>query len=288
MLSIFLFSKSSNPNFDAPAILNYSLNRAWQEFGLKYHCKMAKTKTKSHNRSKSSSKHDSVLHGTDAHIKTKPTQKPIEDLLTEAASLLEQSQPDLALPLAEEALRRLEAERAQSSVQPTIDDLLQLTAQGKPTLPITLALAADIYLAVGDSDAARKRFEDAVRIDPDGALVSADPLLWLAQLSDEGGKESILYFEKGCDVLRNEIEVLQESVVEADEEGQHALDERRAKLADALCGMTEVYMDGSVLGERRRSEMRSIRYRSRGSLPGASKCWRATDTSKRENQPRAS
>lgn len=201
---------------------------------------MAKTKTKSHTRSKSKS--DSVLHQTDGHIKSKPAQKSIEDLLTEAASFLEQSQPELALPLAEEALRRLEAERTATPVQPTIDDLLQLTAQGKPTLPTTLALAADISLALGDDVTARNRFEDAVRLDPDGAVVSADPLLWLAQLSEAGGKESILFFERGCQVLRNEIEVLQESITEEDDEGTAVLSERRAKLADALCGMTEVYM----------------------------------------------
>jgi tetratricopeptide (TPR) repeat protein len=203
---------------------------------------MAKTKTKSHSRNKSSSKSDAALHGTDGRIKSKPAPRPIEELLTQAAELLEQSQPDLALPLADEALRRLEAERSNATTQPSIDEQLQLTAQGKPTLPTTLALAADISLALGDGDTARKRFEDTVRLDPDGALVSADPLLWLAQLSEEGGQESIRFFAKGCEVLRNEIEVLQESIAEYDTEGQHVLEERQAKLADALCGMAEIYM----------------------------------------------
>ena len=205
---------------------------------------MAKTKSKSHSRAKSSSKPESVLHTTDAHIKTtsKNSTRPIEDLLTEAASLLEQSQPDLALPLAEEALRRLEAER-QTGLEPTIDDLLQLAVQGKSTLPTALTVAAEVHLALGDASSARSCFERAVHIDPDGALVSADPWLWLAQLCEEGGKESIQYFERGCEVLRNEIEILQDSVSEeSDEEGKKILDERRAKLADALCGMAEVYM----------------------------------------------
>jgi tetratricopeptide (TPR) repeat protein len=202
---------------------------------------MAKTKTKSHSRSKSSSKPDSILHATDAHVKSTRPSRSIEELLTEAASLLEQSQPESALPLAEEALRRLEAER-QAEQEQTLDDLLQLTAQGKPTLPTTLALAAEVHLALGDAQSARDRFEKAVTIDPDGALVSADPWLWLAQLCEEGGKASIAFFERGCDVLRNEIEVLQESMTVEDEEGTKILDERRSKLADALCGMTEVYM----------------------------------------------
>ncbi|RMZ80415.1 hypothetical protein DV737_g2968, partial [Chaetothyriales sp. CBS 132003] len=205
---------------------------------------MAKTKTHSHSRNKSAAKGDSVLHSPNARIKSKNAPRPIEDLLTEAASLLEQSQPDLALPLAEEALRRLEAERAQPQGVASIDSLLQLAAQGKATLPTALTVAADIQLAAGNVEAARTRFEKAVQIDPDGALVSADPLLWLAQLCEDGGKTSISYFDKGCDVLRNEIEVLQESVrtEDQDEEGERVLDERRAKLAEALCGMAEVYM----------------------------------------------
>ncbi len=205
---------------------------------------MAKTKTKSHSRSMSSSKPDSILRSTDAHVKStssKTTSYSVEELLTEAASLLEQSQPDLALPLAEEALRRLDAERQPSS-EPPIDDLLQLAAQGRSTLPTALTVTAEVYLSLGDIASARSRFNRAVQIDPDGALVSADPWLWLAQLCEEGGKTSIQYFERGCEVLRNEIEVLQESIPENDEEGSVILDERRAKLADALCGMAEVYM----------------------------------------------
>ena len=207
---------------------------------------MAKTKTKSHSRSKSSSnKPDSILHSTDAHVNSatsKSSGRSIEDLLTEAATLLEQSQPDDALPLAEEALRRLQAEREAAS-PPAIDQLLLLAAQEKPTLPTALALTAEIHLALGEASSARNRFQQAVQIDPDGALISADPWLWLAQLCEEGGSESIQYFERGCDVLRTEIETLEDSKPDSDdEEAMQIQEERRAKLADALCGMAEVYM----------------------------------------------
>lgn len=205
---------------------------------------MAKTKTKSHSRSQSSSKQDSVLHTTDAQVKStssKIANRSTEDLLTEAANLLEQSQSELALPLAEEALRRLEAERHSIS-EPSIDDLLQLAAQGKTTLPTALSVAAEVHLALGDASSARSYFERAAKIDPEGALVSADPWLWLAQLCEEGGNKSIQYFERGCEVLRNEIEVLQESIPDDGQDGSAILDEQRAKLAAALCGMAEVYM----------------------------------------------
>jgi tetratricopeptide (TPR) repeat protein len=103
-------------------------------------------------------------------------------------------------------------------------------------------LVAEVHLARGDASSAVQHFEAAVRIDPDGALVSADPYLYLAQLCEEGGAKSIQYFERGCEVLRNEIEVLNESLQADDEEGQLIIKSKQAKLAEALCGMTEVYM----------------------------------------------
>ncbi|KAG9779491.1 putative assembly chaperone of rpl4 [Exophiala dermatitidis] len=203
---------------------------------------MAKTKTKSPGKQKD------ILHSTNAPlVKSAPkpsSQRPVEDLLTEAAELLEQAQPERALPLAEEALRRLESERPpQSNGQDAdIDALLQLAAEGKPTLPAALTLTAEIQLALGDVDAARKSFTRVTQLDPDGALVSAEPWLELAQLCEDGGHESIAHFEKATEVLRNEIEVLEEDEAKALDHTAKVLDEKRAKLANALCAMAEVYM----------------------------------------------
>lgn len=199
---------------------------------------MAKTKTKSRSKQKD------ILHSTTTPLVKSAPQKShrsIEDLLTEAATLLEQSQPELALPLAEEALRRLEAER-QTQDQHDVDALLQLAAQGKSTLPEALAVEAEIQLALGDADSARRSFLRATQIDPHGALVSAEPWLWLAQLCEGGGRESISYFEKAIEVLRNEIDVLEDDDAKDVDQSARVLDERKAKLADALCAMAEVYM----------------------------------------------
>lgn len=204
---------------------------------------MGKTKTRS------PSKQKDILRSTKTPLVKSgapKTQRSIEDLLTEAAELLEQSQPDLALPLAEEALRRLEAERearAEPDHDKDIENLLLDAAAGKPTLPTALTLEAEIQLALGDVDAARRSFTRTTQLDPDGALVSAEPWLWLAQLSEDGGRESIGHFDKAVEVLRNEIEVLED-----DEEAKRLehtaqiLDDKRAKLADALCASAEVYM----------------------------------------------
>ncbi|KAL2416082.1 putative assembly chaperone of rpl4 [Exophiala dermatitidis] len=203
---------------------------------------MAKTKTKSPGKQKD------ILHSTNAPlVKSAPkpsSQRPVEDLLTEAAELLEQAQPERALPLAEEALRRLESERPpQSNGQDAdIDALLQLAAEGKPTLPAALTLTAEIQLALGDIDAARKSFTRVTQLDPDGALVSAEPWLELAQICEDGGHESIAHFERATEVLRNEIEVLEDDEAKALGQTAKVLDEKRAKLANALCAMAEVYM----------------------------------------------
>ncbi|KIW85932.1 hypothetical protein Z517_01325 [Fonsecaea pedrosoi CBS 271.37] len=210
---------------------------------------MAKTKTKA------GSKQRDILRSTTSPLVKgvpKKSQKSIEDLLTEAAELLEQAQPELALPLAEEALKRLETERQEQHApkedEIEIDDLLSLAAQGIPTLPSVLTLNAEIQVALGDVESARRNFLRATRIDKDGALISAEPWLWLAQLCEEGGAESIRYFEQACEVLRNEIEVLEEAVNEmdtgsdGDAGAKKVLDEKKSKLADALCAMAEVYM----------------------------------------------
>ena len=213
--------------------------------------KMAKTKTKTKPHPNNKQK-DILRSTTTPLVKSSPqkSHRPIEDLLTEAAELLEQAQPELALPLAKEALQRLEAERGaprDNDQEADVEEFLALAAEGKPTFPVVLVLNAEILVGLGDVDSARRHFLRATRLDKDGALISAEPWLWLAQLCEEGGRESIRYFEQACEVLRNEIEVLEEAVNEMQSsevgmETKKVLEEKRAKLADALCAMAEVYM----------------------------------------------
>lgn len=196
---------------------------------------MGKTKTKSRSNSKD------ILRSANAPLVKSSipsqSQKSTEILLEEAATHLEHSQPEQALPLIQEALKRLEADKAAYA---DIDTLLKAAAQEKATFPQALTLGGDICLALGDVDKARVQFELAVQIDPNGALISAEPYLQLAQLCEDGGKKSIYYFDKAIEVMKNEIEVLDEQM---DIEGtQEVLDSLRSSIADALCGMTEVYM----------------------------------------------
>ena len=182
---------------------------------------MAKTKPRTCS---SKSRDKDALHTTNGSLKPKPPKKPIEELLAEAATLLQHSQPDLALPLAEKALRRLE---------------------DRPTNPINSApaicLLAEIQLELGDADTARENFTRAVHIDPFGAYIGADALLWLAQLCEEGGQKSIQFFGRANDVLRASIATLEDELKPTSEQCLELSGTKR-KLSDSLCSMAEVYM----------------------------------------------
>ncbi|CAG8982751.1 hypothetical protein HYALB_00001032 [Hymenoscyphus albidus] len=131
-----------------------------------------------------------------------------------------------------------------------------------------LNLLGEIHVELGEIDAAREYFLRAVAIDCDGTVGEelgggAEKFLWLAQLSEEGGDDSVGWFEKGAGALRIQIQALQERrkldaeggalrggmIIQAlqerrklDAEGGALLEEKRRKLAVALCGVVEVYM----------------------------------------------
>jgi len=184
---------------------------------------MAKTKP-----SKKSKKRDkSILNGTTVpRPKSAPPKENPTQLLAKAIELLQTSQPEEALPLAQKALSLLQS----SSTQ-----VAQLPA---------LSLVAEINLELGDTASARESFLQAAEIDPDGSVPEtngggSEKFLWLAQLSEEGGIDSVRWFEKGVGTLKNEIRELEstngvEEVLVAEE--------KKAKLARALCGVVEIYM----------------------------------------------
>ena len=196
---------------------------------------MAKTKP-SH---RASSKSSTLLHAPKSprHRKSKPPPSP-STLIAEASTLLISSSPSEALPLA------LRAESLIRSSNSAANNVL---------LP-ALNLLAQIHLDLGDGDVARDYFLKAVELDPDGEIAEsegggAEKFLWLAQLSEEGGRDSVDWFERGCEVLRRQINLLEEEILDSpstDEEGDAQVDadlqEKKRKLAEALCGVVEIYM----------------------------------------------
>ena len=179
--------------------------------------------------------------------KSKPPPSP-STLLAEASAFLVSSEPDRALPLALRALASL-----------------QSTPPNAAALP-ALNILAQIQLELGDGDAARGYFLQAAELDPEGRLLESEgggpeKYLWLAQLSEEGGRESVEWFERGCAVLRRQIASLKTTVQESNEDTgavydydsrklneieniplTSAIEEKKRKLAEALCGIVEIYM----------------------------------------------
>ena len=143
---------------------------------------MAKTKPQNRTRkAKTASK-----NGASGAAPKKPKTSP-ETLLLQAASLLQTSQPEEAL---------VSARRALNLLQPT----------DEPTLAVlpALNLLGEINIELGDPEAARETFLAAIALDPEGEHDGAEKFLWLAQLSEEGGAESVRWFEKGIAVLKRD------------------------------------------------------------------------------------
>ncbi|KAK8215939.1 TPR domain protein [Phyllosticta capitalensis] len=160
----------------------------------------------------------------------KNSKMSTEQLLAEATALLHTSQPEEAL---------VKAQRALAQLQPDTDSPPSVAA-----LP-AIGLLGEINVELGDAETARDYFLVAAALDENGHIPEsqgggAEKFLWLAQLCDEGGAESVGWFEKGVEVLRRELGEW-ESKPDSDQKTL-ALDEKKRKLANALCGVVEVYM----------------------------------------------
>ena len=171
---------------------------------------------------KSKHPHRSKHRGIDGSRKAE-TQEPAV-LLVQASQFLQLGNPEAALPLAEKAVR-----------------LCSRPSNAQYSLP-SFNLLAQIEIELGDPDAAREHFKAAIDLDPNGDESEelgggAEKFLWLAQLSEEGGRDSIRWFERGAAILEREIGGLQGKM-----DGEEELEEKKTKLASALCGMIEVWM----------------------------------------------
>ncbi|KAF2691339.1 TPR domain-containing protein [Lentithecium fluviatile CBS 122367] len=180
---------------------------------------MAKTKPQDRARKAKKNAKNGTTNGTPKKPKASP-----EALLIQAATLLQTSQPEDALVAAKRALNLL---------QPTSEPTLA-------ALP-ALNLIGEINVELGEPEAAREAFQAAITLDEDGEHDGAEKFLWLAQLNEEGGAESVRWFEKGVEVLKQELSTLDGKIVK-NTEAQEALEEKKQKVANALCGIAEVYM----------------------------------------------
>ena len=122
----------------------------------------------------------------------------------------------------------------------------------KPEECAALSILAEIALELGEINEARTHFLRTTQLDPDGLLPDylgggADKFLYLAQICEEGGEESVRWFEKGAEVLRAQLassssvsSQIQKMGMEAS--AQDSTKVKSDKLAATLCAIIEVHM----------------------------------------------
>ncbi|KAJ6171073.1 assembly chaperone of rpl4 [Penicillium chermesinum] len=181
---------------------------------------MGKPRPQKKKSSKSRSK--TVLGPGGSVSKQKMAQEP-SLLLDQATILLQTGQVEAALGNAQQAL--------------------ELSPEGNAQLP-ALNLLGEINVELGEIDTAREYFLRAVDLDPNGSIAEpegggAEKFLWLAQLSDKGGMDSVQWFEKGVASLRQTLESLEGRNSPEDAE---KIEEKKVKLSNALCAVAEIYM----------------------------------------------
>ncbi|KAG5921989.1 hypothetical protein E4U42_005628 [Claviceps africana] len=155
----------------------------------------------------------------------KKSQSP-ESLLRDADTQFEVGNLDAAIALASKALEE--------------------TGSGGDFELRALNSLGTLLVESGDIEQGRSYFERAVKLDEDGMTdekVGGGPekFLFLAQLSEEGGQDSVDWFERGASALRRQIQSLTDLPGRTPEQ-QASLEEKQQKLGGVLCAVAEVYM----------------------------------------------
>lgn len=162
-----------------------------------------------------------------------------KELLAQASTLMEQSDFEAALKLATSAIALLKRQ-LDGSEESLLNCLPALNTLG------------EINVELGELGAAIEYFKQAADIDEEGSVPDEkgggpDKFLWLAQLDPNGGNESVQWFKKGIIVLRQQVQDLTQA--QSAEGTTDLLEEKKTKLANALCAVAEIYMTDLSHGE---------------------------------------
>ena len=156
---------------------------------------------------------------------TLQTEADPSQLLLRASELLQTGEPNLALPCAQRAI-----------------SLLSSSSHAAQSALPALTLLGEIQIELGDAESALKTLQAAATLDPKGLVPEdhgggAEKFLWLAQLCEDGGRESLKWFERGIEVLQRERDKLETKRGQGED-----MEECGRKISAALCGMIEVWM----------------------------------------------
>ncbi|KAG7292297.1 hypothetical protein NEMBOFW57_002332 [Staphylotrichum longicolle] len=152
------------------------------------------------------------------------------ELLAQATAFLENGDPETAAKIAVAAYEHIGENGRQAGA--------------------ALSLLGQIHVELGEVETARAFFAAAVKTDEDGTLPEdlgggPEKFLWLAQLSEEGGQDSVAWFERGAAALRSQIQSLTESLESRPltrDVQEATIAEKRKRLAETLSAVVEVYM----------------------------------------------
>ncbi|OAQ96029.1 hypothetical protein LLEC1_01542 [Akanthomyces lecanii] len=126
------------------------------------------------------------------------------------------------------------------------DKALTTTGEGGDFELRAVNLLALLHIEDGEVEEARSFFERAANIDKDGEMeekVGGGPekFLFLAELSEEGGQDTVKWFDRGAAALRKQIQTL-DAISNKTPEQKAAYEEKQKKLGGVLCAVAEVYM----------------------------------------------
>lgn len=152
------------------------------------------------------------------------------ELLAQATAFLENGDPETAAKIAVVAYEHIGENGRQAGA--------------------ALSLLGQIHVELAEVETARAFFAAAVKTDEDGTLPEdlgggPEKFLWLAQLSEEGGQDSVAWFERGAAALRSQIQSLTESLDSRPltrDVQEATIAEKRKRLAETLSAVVEVYM----------------------------------------------
>ncbi|EPE09214.1 tpr domain-containing protein [Ophiostoma piceae UAMH 11346] len=224
---------------------------------------MAKTRPASSKKGKKNK--SSSRSGASASPSAGRPSKSPRAYVDEAEIAMTQGDVEIALTAALKAQKTLEDARSGASNNIVIDGV---------GLAAVYSLVGEIHLENGDVEEARESLTRSVGLDTDGTLPDTlgggvDKYLYLAQLSEEGGHDSLKWFQQGVEGLRARAGQLHKEIEnerrrnksskttkpassmdgDDDDDDDEDVDEAtveltiiNGKLAQILCAMAEVWM----------------------------------------------
>ncbi|KAM3443542.1 hypothetical protein MY4824_000428 [Beauveria thailandica] len=157
------------------------------------------------------------------------------------------------------------------------DKALATTGEGGDFELRAVNLLAILHIEDGEVEEARSLFERAANIDKNGEMDEKvgggpDKFLFLAELSEEGGQDTVKWFDRGATALRKQIQNL-DSISSKTPEQQAAYDEKQKKLGGVLCAVAEVYMTDLSWEEDAEQRCEALITEAMMIAPGSSETW---------------